>query len=111
MMTTKFILFTLFALSINSATAETNLQDKFLAYSGKEDVFVSDFNKDKFKFEGRWENKSKADKDPSKGVDLHFISDLPCSGLSFNIETENSDTSPTVTIRHKLVRTRVLITI
>ena len=59
---------------------------------------------EKFKFEGRWEDKSK-----SKG--LHMISDLPCSGVSFNVEVDSSNGSPTATIKHHSVRTRILVTI
>ena len=57
---------------------------------------------DQFSFEGRWE-------DHSKPARFHYIADLPCSGVSFNVDFEQADS--TVTLKWHGLRSRIQVTI
>ena len=101
---------TLASLLVLSASASISdslgLQKKFESLSEKIDADVPILNDQSgyFKTEGRWEDRSKND-------NLHWISDLPCSGVSFNVETDSYYPEHTITIKHHSVRTRILVTV
>ena len=106
------LLFVILTLAVHGESTDI-ISQKLQSFSKKEhsDIIVNDWQHDKFKFEGRWLDKSEHNPDPSKGDNLHFSADWPCSGFSFNIETEKSDTDPTVKIKYQMTRARVLITV
>ena len=79
MSTTSLIaLLTLLALVVSAQVDITT--DKFMNYSEKEQeqMRTSQSTEAQFTFEGRWEDKSKLSK-------FHFVADLPCSGVNFNV--------------------------